>query len=485
MADEGGGGVLRQLLAVFGFSVDVKELKKGENELEGFFDSIKKLAAGIAGVFVAHEIVEFAESGVHAMSEIEHASQRLGISTDRVQEFQFAAKELGLDADALTRSMGRLQVSQQAAAKGSQQSASAFSAMGVDVHAAGGKFKSADELMLDVADGIAKQTDASKQAAMATQLFGRSGRELLPFLKEGRKGVEELAEDFKALGGGYTEAAIEKSKAFEKQSARLGLAFTGLKSTILGALLPVITRIVSGITAAVGWLRKLSENSNAVRASMLTLGAVASVFAIQMAVAFAPLLLMAAAIGAVVLAVDEIITTFQGGDSLIRDGIDAVFGKGATTDTVKAIRDYWGDIHQFLRDIKDLGREIYDEWQKLDAIFTSFSAGATGNPLMIAQASQKFDKTFRETGPAIARNWSDTHGGAFGVPPSLSPAGIPTALLPNGGGVVIENINVPPHLATKEAAEHIGQVVDARLKQHNRDIASTTQRGTAVQGGGG
>ncbi len=373
MAD---GGVLRELLAVFSFGVDTHELKEGENKLEEFFGTLKKLAVGIAGAFAVKEVYEFAEANVKAMSEIERTAVQLGISTDKVQAFQFAAKSLGLEADQLLNSMGRLQVTQQAAASGSAQGAAAFSAMGVSVKDSNGQMKSADDLLTDVAEGIKGVKDPSKQAAIAVQLFGRQGRQLLPLLKEGREGVEGLAEEFKQLGGGYTKEAIEQAKKFEKQSARLGSAWTGLKSVALQALLPILTSIINGMTKAVSWIREMTKNSQLLHAIMIVLGTAAAGFAIAMTIAFAPILLAAVAIAALVLLVDDLIVLFKGGDSVIGRAIDKMFGKGTSADVVESLSNAWKDVSGALSEAGEVVKPFWDflkwivQWaDKINGVF--------------------------------------------------------------------------------------------------------------------
>jgi hypothetical protein len=342
VADE--GGAIRELLAVFGFKVDTAELQKGESQLNGFLDKVEKIAKGFAAVFVTHEIFEFANQQAELLDRLDDTANALGITTERVQELQFASRSLGDDADRLLNSIGRLQVAQQAAAKGGQEQAQAFSAIGVSVHDTSGKMKAADELFLDVADGIAKLTDPSKQAATSVALFGREGRVLLPFLKEGRKGFQELADTYKELGGGYTKEAIERGGEFQKSQAKLNLTLTALKNQVLIRLLPILSKIVDLFTGAARWVRQMTKDSYLLQAALGVLAAAGTAFAIQMAIANAPLLLITAAIAALILIVDDLVTLLEGGESVIGDVIDRIYGKDAHVEKVQQIKDAWNGV---------------------------------------------------------------------------------------------------------------------------------------------
>lgn len=362
------GGTLRELLAVFGFEVDARGLEKGESALDSFFGKVKTLAAGLAGAFAVKEIGDFAEHTAKAMTAIERQATQLGISTDKVQEFQFAAKSLGLEGDQLVNLMGRLQVAQQGAAAGSKQGAGAFKALGVNVKDANGHFKSADELFLDVAEGISKVKDPSKQAAVAVQLFGRQGRTLLPFLKEGRKGAAELGKEFRSLGGGYTKEAIEKAKEYERESAKLDLTLTGLKNGIASALIPIVSKVIGWFAKAVHWFSELTKNTELVKAALVILTGVAAYFAVSMAIAFAPVLLGVAALVALAAIIDDIIVLFEGGQSVIGAALDALFGKGASTDIVNGLKAAWASVttaikegYDWLIKNKAAAKELIDE----------------------------------------------------------------------------------------------------------------------------
>lgn len=456
------GGTLRELLAVFSFGVDTKELKEGGNKLEEFFGKVRNIATGIAGAFAAHEIFEFAEGQAKAATAIERTGAALGISAEKVQEFQFASKSLGMEQDRLLGLMGRMQVAQQAAAKGTGLGAKSFAELGVSVKDSSGKMKSADELFLDVADGIAKIEDPSKAAAVATQIFGRSGRELLPFLKEGRKGAEELFGAYKDLGGGYTEEMINKSKEFEKSQAKLNLVNKGLKSQISSALLPVLTKLTDWATRAVHWFGELTKNSKIFQAAMVVLAAAGTAFGIAMAIANAPILLVAAAIAFLIGLVDDIIVTFQGGDSLIRRALDNMFGKGFTTDAVDKLKHAWEAVAQAIKDAWEWAKK---HQAQLNSILDKLP------PIMLGRAVRDMTMTARSGGleaPDLDHKMVPFMGK---MQPFHAPMMPPGERQAPSDTVININQNLPAGLNEKQVGEHTAKAVHDVVKQIHRDAA--------------
>jgi hypothetical protein len=511
-AESGGdGGVLRELLAVFGFGVETGELDKGENRLNEFFERVKGIAEKVAAAFAVEQIYEFVEGQARAMNAIERTGQQLGITTDRVQEFQFAAKSMGLEADSLLNLMGRLQVSQQAAAQAGSRQSKAFAALGVNVRDANGHMKAADELTLDVADGISRISDPSKQAAVAVQLFGRQGRELLPFLKDGRAGAEEYFKTFRELGGGYTEDALRAGKDFDKQQAKTGLAMTGVKNILSKALLPIVTAVSHGVEVAAHWFAEMAKRSSIVRVALFSLAAAAAPFAISMAIAAAPLLLIAAAMAAVILAVDDLYTFLTGGDSETGEILDKIFGKGAQIDILEKVRDTWDDtkdifeklsqwVHRSWEDMKN----FLDNAERLGVILRAMASGKN-----VAQAVAEYElaKIKEEQGPSenakdfYRRRNAVAHGRVFRSSdeteaqaelkaniiryknPSLSPEFGPLPYIPGvsqpgayGGGDVNVTVNPPPGLNEKQVGAEVAKQVGDVMKQKRREAAATLPR---------
>lgn len=346
----GGGGVLREILASFGFAVDDHELKKGENRLGRLLEKVKQVAEGVVAAFAVEQVYSFVESQAAAMNAIERTSSMLGMSTERVQEYQFAAKSLGLDINAVTDSISRMQVAQQMAAQGGKEQAQAFKWVGASVKDANGHMKDSDTLFLDVADGISKMVDPAKQAAAAQYIFGRSGRALLPFLKEGRKGVEEYFQVYRELGGGYDKEAIEKGREFDKQSARTNLTLTALKNTIAKAVLPIVTAIGRAFEKTVKWLNEVTKHTHIVQATMIAFGAAALVFVAPLIAAAVPVLLLAAGIVALILALEDLYGFLTGKQSATGEILDKIFGKGAQVKILQQVKDTWAQMKDVFKD---------------------------------------------------------------------------------------------------------------------------------------
>lgn len=478
----GGGGVLREILAVFGFGVDDKELNKGETRLNSFLGKVKEVAEGVAAAFAVEKVYEFAEGQAAAMNAIERTAATIGISTDRVQEFQFAAKSLGLDINAVTDSISRMQVAQQMASQGSKEQAQAFKWVGANVKDVNGHMKSADTLFLDVADGISKITDPAKQAAAAQYIFGRSGRQLLPFLKEGRKGAEEYFNTFRELGGGYDEEALKAGKEFDKQSAKTNLTLTALKNTIAKVLLPVVTAVGHAFEKTVKWLNAVAKNTHIVQSVMIAFGAAALVFALPLIAAAAPVLLLAAGIAALIIGLEDLYGFLTGKQSATGEILDKIFGKGAQVEILQQVKDTWARIKDVFKEalpylekivaamkwVIDHGKD-FSHWVGNKVAGEVHEGDNLGDRSKVPLTDEQRDAVHRKAklGNAILEKaGASLPAGSFG--PLNSPAGATM--------IIQQQIHAAEGMDEKKLGEHAAASAAKAMKQAHREALATLPR---------
>src|SRR5207244_2229019 len=73
-------------------------------------------------------------------------------------------------------------------------------AMGVAVEDAHGKMQPMNVILGEVANKFKTLPDGAEKTALATQLFGRAGRDLIPFLNRGADGIKALGDAATKLG---------------------------------------------------------------------------------------------------------------------------------------------------------------------------------------------------------------------------------------------------------------------------------------------
>jgi hypothetical protein len=142
----------------------------------------------------------------------------------------------------------------------------------------------------------------------------------------------------------------------------LRVAQDGLRATLATALLPTLTVVAQKTREWMVTIGGMLRQSEVAKAALLVLGAVAAAVALKVLIAWAPVLLplakIALIIAAVILVLDDLIVTVEGGDSLLRRFIDSTLGIGATRNMITALGEAWAGLKQIIADLAPLGQLV-------------------------------------------------------------------------------------------------------------------------------
>lgn len=203
------------------------------------FKMISGLAIG-AGVAVGAALAAMTKEGVEAAAKVYDLSQKVGVSSEVLTSFSFAAKQSGLEQDSFAGAVEKL-------SKAMLNQNASFKQLGIQTTDATGKLRPVQDVLLDVAAKFSKMQDGAFKTATAMQLFGKSGAEMLPMLNEGRAGLEAMVEQAKSLGvviDSETAAAADK---LDDSVTALMAAVKGMSLSMAKEMLPALNTVSQAI----------------------------------------------------------------------------------------------------------------------------------------------------------------------------------------------------------------------------------------------
>jgi phage-related protein len=181
--------------------------------------------------------------------ELNLSSIRTGVAVDSLQKLQYAATITGISTDSLNTSLKFLNRSIAVAGSNSvSEQAAAFRSMGISVRDANGNLRDANSVLLEMSTRFQKSNDAARNTATAMTIFGRSGTELIPFLKEGKSKIMELQDELERIGHVWTPEELQIGQAFDDSLDRVKVSIQGLASVIAINLFPVMKPVIDGMT---------------------------------------------------------------------------------------------------------------------------------------------------------------------------------------------------------------------------------------------
>lgn len=178
----------------------------------------QRITTVMAPVGVA--LIAGARQGLEYASGLGEVAQQLGVTTDELQEYRYAASQVGIEQATMDASLGKLTRSLGQAASDTGPAADAFTALGINVRDASGHIKSAGVVMPQIADALSKISDPAARAALEVQIFGRAGQQLDTLLSGGAAQINGLADAAHSLGIVLSSSEIAKAdEAADKLAA--------------------------------------------------------------------------------------------------------------------------------------------------------------------------------------------------------------------------------------------------------------------------
>lgn len=354
---------LRELLADFGFRVDARQLARADGLLETVIGNVERFGQSLLTGAAVYGVARFVRSQVELGSELHDTAIATGLSATELVEWRHAAGLSGVDAEQLTAALAR---TAQGAARGNP----AIRRLGVATRTASGEMRSAGDIFEDVGGAIMNIADETERGAVAQEIWGRSGRRILPVFADGAEGVRTLREEVRRLYGGDLESLAAQADELGDVQDRLGLIWDAMSTRIALALFPALLSVAEVAIDVSNGFADLLRHSQLAQATLVTLGAIAVAVAIATVGAWGPplvsflliatgLAFVAAMFGVVVVAVEDLIVMLQGGQSVLGEFLDELFGAGTAATVAQTVNDAWRAVLQTFGEVADAAHEMW------------------------------------------------------------------------------------------------------------------------------
>jgi hypothetical protein len=134
-----------------------------------------------------------------------------------------------------------------------------LAALGISATDASGNLRSTNDVMMEVAQAFAGMEDGAGKTAIAMNIFGRAGANLIPLLNSGRTGLAQMAGEAENLGVVISGDAAKAAEQFNDNLTRLQTAAEGLAQQIIAPLLPSLIDLTNRLLALADTSTTLSD----------------------------------------------------------------------------------------------------------------------------------------------------------------------------------------------------------------------------------
>ena len=239
----------RLILNTKNFSKGIKGATRGLGMLGGALGKVGGIIAkfGLAMVAATAGFAAIIMKSAGYIDRLGKVSKVTGVATDTLQKFGYAAEQAGVTSDNAGLAMRRFSRRLGEAQKNTGELLPALRRLGIDVRDSAGRFKTAEEVLFEFADGIVKTEGASARLALAFKAFDSEGAELVGTLEKGSDGLKEMFDEAQALGFVLDDKTIKGVEKFNDSLNSLKRMMGGVINRIVGELAPALDEFVQNM----------------------------------------------------------------------------------------------------------------------------------------------------------------------------------------------------------------------------------------------
>jgi hypothetical protein len=197
---------------------------------------------------------EFVTTYLDIAKQTKQLQRVLGGSAEDMSRLRFAAEELGVSTETVSKSMrilsGHL-------TKNDEQA----KALGISYRDAGGKILPSTVILSKLADRFKSMPAGIERTALAVKAFGRSGTEMLPFLSRGSEGLQELYNTADRFGLTLDKKGIDAATRFNLNMKEMHAQVQGAQLQIGENLVPKLMTMVNVLRDVIDKVINFTKNN--------------------------------------------------------------------------------------------------------------------------------------------------------------------------------------------------------------------------------
>ena len=233
-------------LVVAAKTVGAASIKRLGNSMQGVQGRVKNLRMAMSGlnktfatlglILSAGAFVRMVKGSIDAADAFGKLEIQTGIAANTLQAYVNAGKLAGVSQETIEKGLRRLAQSMREADQGVATYKDAFDDLGISVRNTDGTLKTNEQVLGEISDKFSQMEDGVTKTAIAMEIFGRSGAQMVNLLNDGKRSLEEF--NFEV-----SERFAQNAEYFNDQMTGLGIKFQGFTSQMVDHLLPTLNNL--------------------------------------------------------------------------------------------------------------------------------------------------------------------------------------------------------------------------------------------------
>lgn len=231
----------------------LSQARRQTDDFVGHLGNIRgKITGVLAGVGISlgvRELISGLRETADNIGNLANKADSIGISTEALARFNYAAKLSDVSTEALSASLVKMRHNILNARDSGADAAESLRAMGFDLDTLAQM--DAEQQFLNIAEAISRIPSIAERGRIAIDIFGKSGVNLLSMLKGGAAALQELGQEMDSFGGSVDRVSAEKIIEMNDALEKLDDVWDGIKTTVVIKVAPAVTDLVDRLRAMV------------------------------------------------------------------------------------------------------------------------------------------------------------------------------------------------------------------------------------------
>ena len=190
------------------------------------------VATSKAFVSAANDVSEYGNN-------VDKMSQKMGISAQAYQEWDFIMQHAGANIEGMKTSMLKL-------TKAAESGDEAFAALGISQEQLASMNQ--EEIFAATIKALQDVQDEGQRTVLANQLLGKGAVELAPLLNLCSSEIESMREQVHDLGGVMSDEAVKAAASYQDELQNMNTALDGVKKNMISKFLPGMSQVMNGLS---------------------------------------------------------------------------------------------------------------------------------------------------------------------------------------------------------------------------------------------
>ncbi len=204
-------------------------------------------AIGAGAVAAGAALFGLANKATDTLDRIDKLSQKIGLSRQGFQEWEYILSQSGTDIEKLQVGLKTMVQRMDETVKGTGQGAEMFKKLGISVTDSTGAMKSQEQVFEETVRALQGMPEGAEKSRLAFELFGKAGMELMPMLNGSAESIDELKKNAHDLGLVISDEAVDAGVLFQDTMDDLKRSLGAVVTNLGASVIPMFQKLAEWI----------------------------------------------------------------------------------------------------------------------------------------------------------------------------------------------------------------------------------------------